>query len=56
MPLAGRLEISRLHLKAEGDALFPPIDPAVWRETAKAEHPAGPDDDASYEVATYIRA
>jgi dihydrofolate reductase len=56
MPLAQRLEITRVHLTADGDAAFPPIDPAVWRQSARTEHPAGPDDDAPYQVATYIRA
>jgi dihydrofolate reductase len=55
MPLAQRLEITRVHLKVDGDAAFPPIDPAIWRQSARTEHPAGPDDDAPYEVATYIR-
>ena len=56
MPLAQRLEITRVHLTADGAAAFPPIDPAVWRQSARTEHPAGPDDDARYEVVTYIRA
>ncbi|MGZ5961728.1 MAG: dihydrofolate reductase [Rhizomicrobium sp.] len=56
MPLAQRLEITRVHLTADGDAAFPPIDPAVWRQSVCTEHPAGLDDDAPYEVATYIRA
>jgi len=56
MPLAQRLEITRVHLKADGDAVFPPIDPTVWRQSAGTAHPAGPDDDAPYEIATYIRA
>ena len=55
MPLAQRLEITRVHLKADGDADFPAIDSAVWRQSANAAHPAGPDDDAPYEVSTYIR-
>jgi dihydrofolate reductase len=55
MPLAQRLEITRVHLNVDGDAIFPPIDPKAWREAARAVHPAGPDDDAGYEVATYIR-
>jgi dihydrofolate reductase len=55
MPLAQRLEITHVYLKAEGDAVFPPIDPAAWRESARAAHPAGPDDDAPYEVVTYVR-
>ena len=56
MPLADRLEITRVHVAADGDAAFPPIDPAVWRQTARTEHPAGEGDDAGYEVVTYIRA
>ena len=56
MPLAQRLEITRVHLTADGDAAFPPIDPAVWRQSATTTHPAGPDDDAPYEVVTYTRA
>jgi dihydrofolate reductase len=56
MPVAQRLEITRVHLTADGNAVFPPIDPAVWRQSARTAHPAGPDDDAPYEVATYIRA
>lgn len=55
MPLARRLEITHVHAAPEGDVLFPPIDPAVWRRTAWTEHPAGPDDSASFAVATYRR-
>jgi dihydrofolate reductase len=56
MPLADRLEITQIHLKPEGDTRFPQIDPAVWREAARASHPAGPDDDAGYDFVTYLRA
>ena len=35
MPLAGRLEITRIHMRPEGDTAFPPIDPAVWREASR---------------------
>ena len=38
MPLADRLEITHVHAAPEGDAFFPPIDPAVWREVAREEH------------------
>jgi dihydrofolate reductase len=55
MARASRLEITHVHAKPEGDALFPPIDPAVWREVARAEHAAGPDDSASFAVAVYLR-
>jgi dihydrofolate reductase len=56
MPLADRLEITCIHLKPEGDALFPTIDPAVWREAAREPHPAGPDDGAGYDFVSYLRA
>ena len=56
LPLAQRLEITRVHLTAEGNAVFPPIDPVVWRQSAHTGHPAGPDGDAPYEIITYIRA
>jgi dihydrofolate reductase len=55
MAMASRLEITHVHAAPEGDALFPPIDPAVWREVAREEHAAGPDDSASFAVAAYLR-
>src|ERR1022692_46140 len=55
MARASRLEITHVHAAPEGDALFPPIDPAVWREVAREEHAAGPDDSASFAVAVYLR-
>jgi len=55
MPMADRLEITRVHASPEGDVLFPPIDPEVWQETSREEHLAGPDDDANFALATYVR-
>jgi dihydrofolate reductase len=55
MPLAERLEITHVHSTADGDVKFPPIDPAVWREAKRQEHPAGPDDETSFAVTTYVR-
>lgn len=55
MPLADRLEITHVHASPEGDVLFPPIDPKVWREASRREYQAGPDDSASFTVATYLR-
>jgi len=55
MPFAARLEITQIHASPEGDARFPPIDPAAWRETARESHPAGPDDDAAYDFVTYLK-
>jgi dihydrofolate reductase len=55
MPMADRLEITHVHLAPEGDTVFPPIDPEVWQETWSEEHYAGPDDDANFTLATYVR-
>jgi dihydrofolate reductase len=55
MPRADRLEITHVHARPEGDAAFPPIDPRIWHATARKAYPAGPDDSASFTVATYLR-
>ena len=56
MPLADRLEITHVHARPAGDTFFPPIDCKLWRETARSEHPAGPQDEASFAYVTYARA
>ena len=56
MPLADRLEITRIHSRPEGNSLFPPIVPAIWREAAREAHPAGPDNDAAYDFVSYLKA
>lgn len=55
MPIASRLDITHVHAAPEGDVVFPPIDPAVWQEVSRIEHPAGPDDSAAFAVAAYLR-
>jgi dihydrofolate reductase len=55
MPRADRLEITHVHAAPAGDVFFPSIDPAVWRETARHEVAAGPDDTAAFAIATYMR-
>ena len=56
MPIATRLEITRVHLRPDGQAVFPPIDPARWREVARRDSSAGPGDDANFTILTYLRA
>lgn len=34
---ADRLEITHIHQDLDGDTRFPPIDPAIWQETAREE-------------------
>jgi dihydrofolate reductase len=55
MPQADRLEITRVHASPAGDVTFAPIDPAMWRETAREERARGPEDDADFTVMTYLR-
>jgi dihydrofolate reductase len=52
---ADRLVITHVHLAPAGDARFPAIDPALWMEAARSEHPAGPDDAAPFAIAVYER-
>src|SRR5262249_54893525 len=52
---AARIEITRVHVKTEGDTIFPRIDPAQWREAARQEYAAGPDDEAPFTTLTYER-
>lgn len=40
LPLATRLELTRVHATIEGDVLFPEYDASQWRETARSEHAA----------------
>jgi dihydrofolate reductase len=55
LPLADRLEITHVHSRPPGDVSFPPIDEAQWRATNRSEHPAGPQDEASFSYVTYVR-
>lgn len=55
LAVADRLVVTRVHLRPEGDATFPAIDPAIWQETERSEHPAGPGDDAGFTVLVYRR-
>ena len=55
MVTADRLEITEVHIRPEGDTHFPAIDPALWREVARARHPAGPGDSAAFSYVTHRR-
>ncbi|HLH94003.1 MAG TPA: dihydrofolate reductase [Xanthobacteraceae bacterium] len=52
---ADRLVITRVHLRPEGDTLFPQIDPALWQEVASRDYAPGPDDAAAFTVLVYAR-
>ena len=48
--------VGALIMKPEGDTIFPPIDPAIWREAACEPHPAGAGDDAAFDFVSYLKA
>ena len=52
---ADRLVITQVHLRPEGDTMFPAIDPALWREVERSGHQPGPDDAAGFSVLVYER-
>ena len=39
MGRADTLYITHIHRAVDGDAFFPKIDPATWKETAREDHP-----------------
>jgi len=55
MPLADRLYITHVAVSPEGDAKFPPIDPATWEITARHDIARGAKDSADFTVLTYGR-
>jgi dihydrofolate reductase len=55
MNVAGRLEITEVHARPEGDTYFAAIDAAEWQEVARVQNPAGPDDSAAFSYVTYCR-
>ena len=56
MPLADRLEITDVHASPEGDVYFPTHrSEAIGARSRARSTPPGPDDSASFAVATYLR-
>jgi len=53
---ADRLVLTRVHMNADGESLFPDIDPKTWREIERREQPKGEGDDCGFTYLTYIRA
>jgi len=45
---ASHIHLTEVDLAPEGDARFPPIDPAQWREVSRRKGERGPRDDADF--------
>ncbi len=56
LPLARRLELTRVHAQVEGDTHFPGFDAAQWREAARLDHPADERHAHAYSFITLLRA
>jgi dihydrofolate reductase len=52
---AARLYITEVALAPKGDAHFPPIDPALWREVNREAGVRGPRDEADFAFVEYRR-
>ncbi|MEO1198192.1 MAG: dihydrofolate reductase [Pseudomonadota bacterium] len=50
-----RLYVTDVNLEPGGDAHFPAIDPAIWKETSRKHMEAGDRDDASFDIVVYDR-
>lgn len=48
LPQAQRLEITEVHVQAQGDAMAPAIDPHLWPEVARTRHTAANGIDYSF--------
>lgn len=55
LPLADRIELTRVHISPQGDTRLPSFDHGGWHEISRSEHPAGPDDEAAFTILTYER-
>jgi len=54
LPIATRVELTRIHMAPDGDTYFPPLDPAQWVETARTVQAADGDAPA-HDFITLVR-
>ncbi|RWL97799.1 dihydrofolate reductase [Mesorhizobium sp.] len=55
LPLADRLHVTHVLAAVDGDAHFPPIDPASWRIVRSEDFPAGEKDSHATRYTVYER-
>ncbi|MDZ4741767.1 MAG: dihydrofolate reductase [Alphaproteobacteria bacterium] len=48
LPFAGRIYLTRVHGRFDGDVHFPAFDQAVWEETALGVYPSSPERPIGY--------
>jgi dihydrofolate reductase len=55
LALAERIALTLVHIRPQGETIFPPIDRDMWEETECIEHAPGSDDEASFAFVSYRR-
>jgi dihydrofolate reductase len=55
LPVAERLELTRVHMRPQGDVTLPDFIETQWREVARSDISPGPHDDAAFTVHSYER-
>lgn len=55
LPLADRIELTRVHMSVEGDAVFPEFHPEEWNRTFQERHEADAEHAVPYTFLTYER-
>jgi dihydrofolate reductase len=55
LPSVARMYLTRVHAEIDGDAHFPPFDPAAWREVAREDHAADAKNPHAYSFVTLVR-
>lgn len=53
LPLASKIELTRVHETFVADTFFPEIDTSIWKETAKTFHPKDEKNDFAFSFITY---
>jgi dihydrofolate reductase len=54
LPLAGRIELTEVHARPEGDTILPPFDAVHWRQTRREAHGAK-DGAPAFSFVTLVR-
>lgn len=56
MPLAHKIELTRVHASFEADTFFPKIDKTIWKEVNKTFHEKDDNHDYPFSFITYTRS
>lgn len=53
--MADQLYVTEIHARIDGDAHFPAIDPAIWREASREKHFSDEKNQYAYDFVVYER-